>query len=187
MQETIEVIHLSSPGQHSRCSIADFDQTIAHQVNKFHASFPEYSITPLTFLSTLAQHLGIQGLYVKDESFRFGLNAFKVLGGSYAIGQCIAQRLDCSIQDLSYETLASTDIRNQLGKLTFVTATDGNHGRGIAWTARQFGQRSVIYMPKGSAPERLRNIQSLGADASITKWNYDGAVAFAAEQAQRNR
>ena len=80
MQETIEVIHLSSPGQHSRCSIADFDQTIAHQVNKFHASFPEYSITPLTFLSTLAQHLGIQGLYVKDESFRFGLNAFKVLG-----------------------------------------------------------------------------------------------------------
>lgn len=186
MQEAIKITDLSASGQRSRCSIADFDQTVARQVNEFHASFPEYCATPLASLPHLAQQLGVQSLYVKDESFRFGLNAFKVLGGSYAIGQCIAKRLGYSIRDLPYDTLTSTAVRNKLGALTFVTATDGNHGRGIAWTAHQLGQKSVVYMPKGSSQERLRNIQLLGADASITEWNYDGAVAFAAEQAQKN-
>lgn len=186
MQEAIKITDLSASGQRTRCSIADFDQTVARQVNKFHASFPEYRATPLASLPHLAQQLEIQSLYVKDESFRFGLNAFKVLGGSYAIGQCIAKRLGCSIRDLPYDALTSTAVRNKLGALTFATATDGNHGRGIAWTAHQLGQKSVVYMPKGSSQERLRNIQLLGADASITEWNYDGAVAFAAEQAQKN-
>lgn len=186
MQETIKITHAPALGQRTRCSIADFGQTVACEVNSFHSSFPEYSPTPLISLANLAQSFGIQGLYVKDESFRFGLNAFKVLGGSYAIGQCIAQRLGCSICDLPYDVLTSSAVRNKLGALTFVTATDGNHGRGIAWTAHQLGQKSVVYMPKGSSQERLKNIQSLGADASITERNYDGAVALAAEQAQKN-
>ncbi len=186
MQKVINVTRISSAESSKLCSISDFDQTIAGQVNTFHASFPEYSVTPLASLQNLAQQLGVQGLYIKDESYRFGLNAFKVLGGSYAIGQCIAKRLGCSIDDLPYDDLTSTSVRNQLGELTFVTATDGNHGRGIAWTAHQLGQKSIVYMPKGSALERLRNIQALGADASITERNYDGAVALAAEQAQKN-
>ena len=71
-----------------------------------------------------------------------------------------------------------------MGKLTFVTATDGNHGRGIAWTAKQLHQNCVVYMPKGSAPERLHNIQALGANAEITALSYDDAVRFASEQAE---
>ena len=69
--------------------------------------------------------------------------------------------------------------------LTFVTATDGNHGRGIAWTANRLGLKSVVYMPKGSAAERLENIRALGADARITEWNYDDTVRFACAQAEK--
>ena len=59
----------------------------------FHRSFPQYTVTPLTRLSGLADYLGLKRVYVKDESYRFGLNAFKVLGGSYAIARCIADEL----------------------------------------------------------------------------------------------
>ena len=97
---------------------------------------------------------------MKDESYRFGLNAFKVLGGSYAIGNYMAKKLGEDISRLTFEQLASDETREQLGEIIFVTATDGNHGRGVAWTARQLKQRAVVYMPKGSALERLHNIQA---------------------------
>ncbi len=95
-------------------------------------------------------------IYVKDESYRFGLNAFKVLGGSYAIGNYIAKKLGAGIEELPYDRLTSPEIKEKIGQITFVTATDGNHGRGIAWTANRLGQKAVVYMPKGSAMERLR-------------------------------
>ncbi len=66
--------------------------------------------------------------------------------------------------------------------MTFVTATDGNHGRGVAWTCQKLGVKSVVYMPKGSAQERLENIRKLGAEASITDFNYDDAVRLAASR-----
>ena len=69
------------------------------------------------------------------------------------------------------------------GRHTFVTATDGNHGRGIAWAAARLGMESVVYMPKGSAKERLENIRALGAKAEITEWNYDDTVRYASRQA----
>ena len=156
----------------------------AQKAHDFHASFPIYQPTPLTSLPGLAQALGVKEIRVKDESFRFGLNAFKVLGGSYAMGRYIAQRLGEDITALPASRILSPEIRARLGDVTFVTATDGNHGRGVAWTAHQLGQHSVVYMPKGSAPERLHNIQAEGADASITDLNYDEAVRLANRQAQ---
>ena len=116
---------------------------------------------------------------MKDESYRFGLNAFKVLGGSYAVGKYLAKRLNIDISELSFEKLRSVEIRNKLGDLTFVTATDGNHGRGVAWAAGQLGQKSVVFMPKGSAEARLMNIRKEGAEASITDLNYDDTVRLA--------
>ena len=74
--------------------------------------------------------------------------------------------------------------RELLGEITFVTATDGNHGRGVAWTANQMKQHAVVYMPKGSVAERLANIHAEGADASITELNYDDAVRLANRQAE---
>ena len=159
------------------------------EINKarnFHKSFPEYSVTPLVNLDNLRKNLGLSGLFLKDESYRFGLNAFKVLGGSYAMAKYLAQRLDMNIEDLPYEKLISDEIREKLGDITFVTATDGNHGRGVAWTANRLKQKSVVYMPKGSSLIRLDNIRKEGADASITDMNYDDAVRLAAKYADEH-
>lgn len=162
-----------------------FGKREAEKVCTYHRSFPEYEETPLNNLSNLAKHLGIKSMYVKDESYRFGLNAFKVLGGSYSIGNYIAQRLGEDLADLTYDKIISPKVQEKLGEITFVTATDGNHGRGVAWTANRLNQKSVVFMPKGSAPERLRNIQALGAEASITELNYDDAVRHANECAKK--
>jgi len=158
----------------------------AENIRRYHRSFPMYSSTPLVQLSDTAKVLGLGDIYVKDESRRFGLNAFKVLGGSYAIGCYLAEKLGKDINELDYETLRSSDIKAQFGNPTFITATDGNHGRGVAWTATQFGMKSVVYMPKGSALERLENIRAAGADASITEFNYDDAVRLASRHAEEN-
>ncbi|KZL91885.1 diaminopropionate ammonia-lyase [Clostridium magnum DSM 2767] len=99
----------------------------------------------------------MENIWVKDESYRFGLNAFKVLGGSYAVGKYLAEKLEVDISELSFEKLRSEEVKEKLGDITFVTATDGNHGRGIAWAANQLGQKSVVFMPKGSSEIRLNN------------------------------
>jgi diaminopropionate ammonia-lyase len=152
---------------------------LGEQVVNYHKSFPAYEQTPLTDLPELAREIGIEKLYVKDESYRFGLNAFKVLGGSYSIGAYLAKRLQLAPNQINYGTLCSDAVREKLGVLTFVTATDGNHGRGVAWTARELGHKSVVYMPHGSSDERLENIRAEGAEAEILDMNYDEAVRLA--------
>ena len=155
------------------------------KARSFHGSFPQYSITPLAQLDGMAQYLGLAGVYVKDESYRFGLNAFKVLGGSFAMARYIAGEMGRDVSEMNYNYLTSEAFRKEFGQATFFTATDGNHGRGIAWTANRLGQKSVVYMPKGSALERLNNIKALGADASITDLNYDDAVRLANSNAEK--
>ncbi len=156
------------------------------RVTAFHRGVPGYAPTPLVSLPNLAGRLGVSKIWVKDESKRFGLNAFKSLGGSYAVARCVAERLGLSEQEFSFSELNTPQARAKAGTLTFVTATDGNHGRGVAWAARVLGHRAVVYMPKGSAPERLANIRAQGAEAEITPWNYDGAVRHAAKIAEEN-
>ena len=169
----------------ARSDVTPFGVETAKRTRAFHASFPEYAVTPLADLSGLAKELGLGGVYVKDESYRFGLNAFKVLGGSFAIGSYLAGRLGVDIGQLPYDRMTGKETREKLGDITFVTATDGNHGRGVAWTANRLGQKSVVYMPKGSALERLENIRALGSDASITELNYDDAVRLANQGAEK--
>ena len=155
MEESFKSVHYARKTGENLFSVKRFGPEHTEKVNAFHASFPEYAPTPLANLKNLAGALGVASIHVKDESWRFGLNAFKVLGGSYAIGSYIAQRLGRDISELPYEVMTGEAVRKELGDLTFVTATDGNHGRGIAWTANRLGQKSVVYMPKGSAAERL--------------------------------
>lgn len=161
-------------------SAAEIDKAKA-----FHASFPEYHETPLCRLGHFARYLGVGGIYIKDESHRFGLNAFKVLGASFAIAKYLAKCLKLDVAQLDFSYLRSPEVRECLGEITFVTATDGNHGRGVAWAARQLQQKAVVYMPKGSSLIRLENIRAEGAEASITEFNYDEAVRFASEQAKK--
>ena len=149
----------------------------------FHESFPQYGPTPLTRLPKMAEYLGLSDVFVKDESYRFGLNAFKVLGGSYAMAQYIAQETGRDIADLPYNVLTSKKLREEFGTATFFTATDGNHGRGVAWAARELGQNAVVHMPKGTTQTRLENIQKLGAKVDILDLNYDDCVRQAAKEA----
>ena len=156
----------------------------AEKTSRFHSGLPGYQPTPLVERKALAEKLGVGTIWVKDESHRFGLNAFKALGGSYAMGQYLAGKLGKPLEELTFEQLCAQPARRALGEITFVTATDGNHGRGVAWSARLLGHKSVVYMPKGSAPERLENIRAQGAQAEITEFNYDDAVRLANRQAQ---
>ncbi len=162
------------------------NEEVAKKVLKYHSSFDQYTETPLVELKELSKYLGLKDIFIKDESYRFGLNAFKVLGGSYTIGQYIAKRLGKDIEELPYKTLISDKVKKELGELTFITATDGNHGRGIAWTAEQLKQKAIVYMPKGSALERRDRIRAHGAACEITEWNYDDTVRYCNELAEKN-
>ena len=155
----------------------------AGKARAFHKSFPQYDRTPLTALEHMAEFLGLGRLYVKDESYRFGLNAFKVLGGSYAMARFIAKETGRDVSELPYSVLTSEELKKEFGQATFFTATDGNHGRGVAWAANRLGQRAVVHMPKGTTKARLENIAREGAQVDIQELNYDDCVRLAAREA----
>jgi diaminopropionate ammonia-lyase len=160
-------------------------EDIARAARRFHSGFPVYAETPLVRLQGLARELGLAEIYVKDESARFGLNSFKALGATCAVGRYAAQKLGVDLADMTYDRLVSDEVRAALGDITLVTATDGNHGRGVAWAARELRQKAIVYLPKGSTRERVERIRELGADASVTDLSYDEAVQKAADTARR--
>lgn len=182
MKETIKWVKNSMPASEDR----QLDVMSLNHVAKaraFHNSFPQYSVTPLARLDGMAEHLGLGGLFVKDESYRFGLNAFKVLGGSFAMARYIAQQIGRDVPEMTYDYLTSEDFRKEFGQATFFTATDGNHGRGVAWAANKLGQKAVVHMPKGSSRSRYDNIAKEGAKVTIEEVNYDDCVRMAAAEA----
>ena len=135
-------------------------------IQRFHASLADYRPTPLHALPGLARDLGVGGIFVKDESKRFGLNAFKVLGASWA-----AHRF--------FE-------RNGGSADTLAAATDGNHGRAVAWAARQAGKRAVIYVPRHTVAARIAAIQAEGAEVVVVDGTFDDAVRRADEDSRAN-
>lgn len=181
---TINLVERTKKQKNSNFDTSPYGVEKARAVQAFHASFPEYTTTPLVELKGLAKALGVKAIYVKDESYRFGLNAFKVLGGSYSIGSYLARKHGLDDNKLTYALLQ--ELAAQGKQETFVTATDGNHGRGVAWTCNRLKQNAVVLMPEGSSLERLTNIQKLGANASITDLNYDDAVRLAYKYSQEN-
>lgn len=182
MKENFKIVQYDRKDS-GKGDISLFTKEEAKKAHDFHASFDVYSETPLAHMPHLASELGVKDIFVKDESFRFGLNAFKVLGGSYAMGRYIADRLSEDIANLPADKMTSAEVKERLGEVTFCTATDGNHGRGVAWTAEQLKQKAIVYMPHGSAQERLMRIRDHGAEADIVDMNYDEAVRLADKKA----
>lgn len=155
-------------------------------VRRLHASVPSYAETPLASLKHMASRLGLRGLYVKDESRRFGLNAFKGLGGIYALSRIACEALGLP-DETPFPELQRPKNRERLGKLVFVTATDGNHGKGVAWASTLLGCESHVYMPRGSSERRAQAIRDAGAvEVKITDMGYDDTVRYAREMAERN-
>ncbi len=155
------------------------------KAKSFHKTIPGYGRTPLSKLSKMAEHLGLGEVFIKDESYRFGLNAFKVLGGSFSMAKYIAKTTGRDVSELNFDILISERLREEFGQATFFTATDGNHGRGVAWAAKKLKQKAVVYMPKGSTLTRLNNIIAEGAKATIEEANYDECVRMAAAEAAK--
>lgn len=150
----------------------------------FHHTLEGYAPTPLVCLPGLADRLGVGAVFVKDESHRFGLNAFKGLGGSYALVRTIARVLGLPAET-TLADLQQPACREQVRKLVFVTATDGNHGRGVAWASKTLGCEAHVYLPVGSAPARAQAILDAGAaEVVILSLDYDDTVRYAAAQAE---
>jgi diaminopropionate ammonia-lyase len=158
----------------------DFDY-----IRRFHRQIPNYKNTPLKSLSRLADHLGLGGLYVKDEGHRFRLGSFKALGGTFAIFRYIMEKIgaDCSFE---YCDLMRDDVKKIINKITFATATDGNHGQGVAWAARKLGCNSVVYVHKLTSQPRIDTIRENGATVVVVDGNYDDAVRQCNADAKKN-
>jgi diaminopropionate ammonia-lyase len=148
---------------------------------RFHRRLPGYEATPLVDVPGLADALGVGKVFVKDESNRLGLPAFKILGASWAVFRALEERLgDEGFGD--WETI--DDLKAKLGPLrplSLVAATDGNHGRAVARVARLLGLGAMIFVPEDMAPARREAIAGEGAVVVVVDGTYDDAVERSAE------
>ncbi len=135
---------------------------IVDEVLQFHKSIGNKK-TPLIKLSGLADDLGVQSIFVKDDSHRLDLNAFKGLGASYAMSKQLEKNSKIEV---------------------FCTATDGNHGKAVAWMAKKLGKKAVIYMPKGTVSDRVESIEKEGAKVHVIDEGYDAAVKKAHDKVE---
>ena len=185
-KEQLGISVLSTPMNNHNLPLF-LNEEISNHVRAFHSSISNYEITPLVSLHNLAKKLNIKGIYVKDESYRFNLNAFKSLGGIYAIFKIVCQKLNLDDDKTTFEDLQKPHIKEQLKDMVFITATDGNHGKGVAFAAAKLGCKSIVLMPKGSVEIRAEAIRQVGAyEVTITDLSYDDAVRKAAIMAKEN-
>jgi diaminopropionate ammonia-lyase len=149
---------------------------------ELHRRLPHYAPTPLVDTPVIAKRLGVGRVFVKDESQRFGMPSFKLLGASWATYRAL-------IDYIGREPEPWVDIgglREQLAPLrpfALAAATDGNHGRAVARMAKLLGFDAKIFVPKGTTPARIAAIVSEGATCEIVDGDYDDTVARSAEEA----
>ena len=151
------------------------------------SSWPGYCVAPLQLLPGLAAKCHVRQVFYKDESLRFGLKSFKALGGSYAV----AQQLIREITDVTGDTPTMDELFRKkytdiVSKLTVATATDGNHGRSVAWGAQLFGCACVIYIHADVSASREKSMIDFGADVIRVSGNYDDSVRDVADAAAKN-
>jgi diaminopropionate ammonia-lyase len=154
-----------NPGARADVSLSLFKTEEYDSVNNFFCSRPNLQLTPLWYLPGLASEMKIRNILLKDESRRFGLNSFKILGVSYAVG-CL----------LSEGRIANGSV--------LVCATEGNHGRAVARAARDNGLNAKIYMSADAATARIEAITEEGAEVVLVDGNYDDAVHLSASDAR---
>ena len=150
---------------------------------EFHKRLPGYAPTQLRSLSSFAHELGIEKLFVKDESWRLGLPAFKILGASWATFRELTGRQPDLTRSWSTVQELAGRIQNR-ERIVLYAATDGNHGRAVARVARLFGLHARIFVPQGTVQARVSGIASEGAEVIVVDGTYDDAVALAARESK---
>lgn len=160
---------------------AGFDAALAEI-----SGWPGYALTPLLSLDALAARLGLGAVHVKDEGQRFGLKSFKALGGAYAVAELLRRYLASTggKTPVSSRELLSGAFAERLRAVTVTCATDGNHGRSVAWGAQLFGCRCVIFVPAHVSQVRRDAIARYGAEVREVDGNYDDVVRHAATTAK---
>lgn len=150
------------------------------------ASWPGYAPTPLIPLPGLARRAGLAAIWYKDEGSRFGLGSFKALGGAYAVARLLLREVAARSGDGAVDTeeLRAGRYRDIVSEITVCTATDGNHGRSVAWGAHLFGCRCVIYIHARVSEGRKAAMERFGAAVRRISGNYDDSVHQAAVDAK---
>jgi diaminopropionate ammonia-lyase len=157
------------------------------KVENFHKSmWGYYHKTPLIELKELAKYLGVKNILVKDESKRFGLKSFKALGSSYAIASYLAKKEGKSIEDICFDDIARDSVSGKKRNIVFCTASDGNHGLGVAWMSRLIGAKCVVYVPNTVSENRINNIIKQEAEVKVIDSNYDLTVEKIKDDAKKN-
>ncbi|RSL85171.1 hypothetical protein CEP51_003488 [Fusarium floridanum] len=141
-------------------------------IDRFHQSLPDYQPTPLVSLESVAKEIGVAAVHVKDETNRFSLPAFKILGASWGSFRAIAQKFGLPL-DSDLETVRKAAVSHGL---VLYAATEGNHGRAVARMGAIFGIGAEIHVPSTMHPSTVNLIQSEGATVVISKGSYDDAV-----------
>lgn len=152
------------------------------------SSLPGFKPTPCVELPHLAKSLGVGAVCIKDESCRMGLQSFKALGGAYAVAHFALKHARSKLgrDDLGPADFSEPAFRDAVSDLVVSCASDGNHGRSVAFGARFFGLRAIVYLHEGVSSERSRQIEALGAEVRRVEGTYDDSVDRALEEARSN-
>ncbi|KAF5975940.1 diaminopropionate ammonia-lyase [Fusarium coicis] len=150
-------------------------------IDRFHQSLPNYEPTPLVSLDNLAQEIGVGAVHVKDETNRFGLPAFKILGASWGAFRSITEKFGLPL-DSAIDTVREAAKSHQL---TLYAATEGNHGRAVARMGAIFDISAEIHVPASMHPSTVRLIESEGAKVVMSKGRYEDAM-LEAESASKH-
>ncbi len=172
--------------QETDCVISQKLFDIAYSCIK---TWDAYCPTPLHHLNGLAESLGVKQIYYKDESKRFGLKSFKALGGAYAVACVLRLHLNKILpnDDIQNKDILAGKYSEILKEFTVATATDGNHGRSVAWGAQQCGIKCYIYMHKAVSKNRAISVEKFGAKVVWVDGNYDDSLVMVKRDATRNK
>lgn len=146
----------------------------------FHQSFPESKTTPLIELPEVAQELAIGHVYVKDESLRFGLPSFKILGASWGVFRAICERTGLS----SFASLEEAGHAARKAGINLVSCTDGNWGRAVSRTARYLGIGTTIFVPKTMDEATREKLRGEGATVNVVDGSYDDSIAATMKESE---
>lgn len=188
-----KLTHFSNPKAQTDCHYPDNLKAIISVAKSDNAvaditSWPNYSVTPLYSLTSLANTAKVDRIWYKDESRRFGLKSFKALGGAYAV----ARQLQLALQERIGNYPSITELlqghwKTEVAELVVSCATDGNHGRSVAWGAQMFGCGCIIYIHNDVSEGRKKAMEAFGATVIRIDGNYDDSVREADTDAKKNK
>jgi len=164
------------------------DDAAHEEARRTISRWPGYKETPLVAFPGIAKEIGVGEIHYKDEAGRFNLGSFKALGGAYAVAQLLTQEVAGRTSDTTVtpDSILAGDHAEIVSSITVCCATDGNHGRSVAWGEKTYGCKCVIFIHATVSAARAKAIEAFGAKVLRTAGNYDDSVREAQEAAEKN-